>query len=183
MEKRRDIDIAIGKKMAELRNKMNLTQKEACQVLAINTSTYKHYELGDRAIPIFVLSYISKFYKVPFNYFIEEIPDTGENLRDIYRYKESLERQSNANNIGIISDPKIIKKYFDDIEDKIQARARLRIKNLRLENNKLQKDIATYLDIDVSTYNKYEKGTRNLSVEVIGKIAEYYNISVSDLLD
>lgn len=183
MEKRRDIDIAIGKKMAELRNKMNLTQKEACQVLAINTSTYKHYELGDRAIPISVLSDLSKFYKVPSNYFLEDIPDTGENLRDIYRYKESLEKQSNGSYVGNIDDPKAMKKYFDDIEDKTQARARLRIKNLRLENNKLQKDIATYLDIDVSTYNKYEKGTRNLSVEVVSKIAEYYNISVSDLID
>src|SRR5574344_1302680 len=100
MEKRRDIDIAIGKKMAELRNKMNLTQKEACQVLAINTSTYKHYELGDRAIPIYVL---------------EDIPDTGENLRDIYRYKENLERQSNGSYVGNIDDPKAMKKYFDDI--------------------------------------------------------------------
>lgn len=183
MEKRRDIDIAIGKKMAELRNKMNLTQKEACQVLAINTSTYKHYELGDRAIPISILADLSKFYKVPSSYFLEDIPETGDNSREIYRYKESLNNQNNGKYIGNIGNPQEMKKYFDNIEDKTQARARLRIKNLRLENQKLQKDIATYLGIDVSTYNKYEKGTRNLSVDVVSKIAEYYNVSVNDLID
>ena len=66
---------------------------------------------------------------------------------------------------------------------KIQARARLRIKNLRLENNKSQKEIAKYLEVDLSTYNKYEKGSRKLSNEVVKKLAEYYKISVSDIVD
>jgi transcriptional regulator with XRE-family HTH domain len=47
----------------------------------------------------------------------------------------------------------------------------------------MQKDIASYLGIDLSTYNKYEKGSRKLSNEVVKKIAEYYNISVSDIVD
>ena len=36
---------------------------------------------------------------------------------------------------------------------------------------------------DISTYNKYEKGSRKLNNEVVRKIAEYYNIKVSDILD
>lgn len=64
-----------------------------------------------------------------------------------------------------------------------QARARLRIKNLRLENNKSQKELAKYLEIDLSTYNKYEKGSRKLSNEVVKKLTEYYNVSVSDIVD
>ena len=42
---------------------------------------------------------------------------------------------------------------------------------------------AEYLGIDISTYNKYEKGSRKLNNEVVRKIAEYYNIKVSDILD
>ena len=72
---------------------------------------------------------------------------------------------------------------LDEIEEKTQARARLRIKNLRLENNKSQKELAKYLEIDLSTYNKYEKGSRKLSNEVVKKLAEYYNVSVSDIVD
>ena len=71
----------------------------------------------------------------------------------------------------------------EELEKKIQARARLKIKNLRLENNKSQKEIAKYLEVDLSTYNKYEKGSRKLSNEVVKKLAEYYNISVSDIVD
>ena len=54
---------------------------------------------------------------------------------------------------------------------------------MRLENNKSQKELAKYLEIDLSTYNKYEKGSRKLSNEVVKKLAEYYNVSVSDIVD
>lgn len=74
-------------------------------------------------------------------------------------------------------------KYFNDLEKKIQARARLRIKQYRIENKKNQKDLADFLGITVSAYNKYEKGSRSLSNEVVRKIAEYYDIKVSDILD
>lgn len=74
-------------------------------------------------------------------------------------------------------------KGLDEIEEKTQARVDLRIKNLRLENNKSQKDLAKYLKIDLSTYNKYEKGSKKLSNEVVKKLAEYYNVSVSDIVD
>ena len=74
-------------------------------------------------------------------------------------------------------------KGLDEVEEKTQARARLRIKNLRLENNKSQKELAKYLEIDLSTYNKYEKDSRKLSNEVVKKLAEYYNVSVSDIVD
>lgn len=64
-------------------------------------------------------------------------------------------------------------KYFDK-EEKNQAR----IKNLRLENNKSQKELSKYLEIDLSTYNKYEKCCKKLSNKVVKKLAVYYNVSV-----
>ena len=78
-------------------------------------------------------------------------------------------------------------RYFAEemakLEEKIQARARLRVRQYRLENKKSQQDVANFLGIDISTYNKYEKGSRKLNNEVVRKIAEYYNIKVSDILD
>ena len=103
--------------------------------------------------------------------------------------KESLElsnyafRVANNTQKFIAIDIKNPIKGLDEIEEKTQARARLRIKNLRLENNKSQKELAKYLEIDLSTYNKYEKGSRKLSNEVVKKLAEYYNVSVSDIVD
>lgn len=37
--------------------------------------------------------------------------------------------------------------------------------------------------MDLSSYNKYKKGSRKLSNEVVKKLAEYYNISVSYIVD
>ena len=73
VEKRRKSDIAIGKNMADMRNKFNLTQKEVAQVVGVNVSTYKHYELGDRATPLSVIRDLATLYKISTNYFFENI--------------------------------------------------------------------------------------------------------------
>lgn len=181
MEKRKPMDITIGSNMSKLRKQFNLTQREICSVVGVNASTYKHYELGDRMVPISVLLDLAKFYKVSSNYFFENMPELS--------MKESIELSKYANEVSnstqkyIAIDLKNPTKGLEELEMKIQARARLRIKNLRLENNKSQKEIAKYLEVDLSTYNKYEKGSRKLSNEVVKKLAEYYNISVSDIVD
>ena len=181
MEKRKPMDITIGSNMNKLRKQFNLTQREICSVVGVNTSTYKHYELGDRMVPISVLQDLAKFYKVSTNYFFENMPELS--------MKESIELSKYANEVSnstqkyIAIDLKNSTKGLEKLEKKIQARARLRIKNLRLENNKSQKEIAKYLEVDLSTYNKYEKGSRKLSNELVKKLAEYYNISVSDIVD
>ena len=173
------MDVTVGTNMSKLRKQFNLTQREICSVVGVNTSTYKHYELGD--VPISVLKDLAKFYKVSTNYFFENMPELSDN--------ESLELSNFALKVAD-NTPKYVKvtfkemcKYFDKQEEKTQARIRLRIKKLRLENNKSQKVIAKYLKIDLSTYNKYEKGSRKLSNEVVKKLAEYYSVSVSDIAD
>ena len=181
MEKRKPMDITIGSNMSKLRKQFNLTQREICSVVGVNASTYKHYELGDRMVPISVLQDLTKFYKVSTNYFFENMPELS--------MKESIEWSKYANEVSnspqkyIAIDLKNSTKGLEELEKKIQARARLKIKNLRLENNKSQKEIANYLQVDLSTYNKYEKGSRKLSNELVKKLAEYYNISVSDIVD
>ena len=54
---------------------------------------------------------------------------------------------------------------------------------MRLENNKSQKELAKYLEIDLSTYNNYEKNSRKLSNEVVKKLAEYISKWYSRLIN
>ena len=65
----------------------------------------------------------------------------------------------------------------------IQNKVRLRVKQLGLENNKTQEEIAKYLDVDKSTYNKYENGKRKFNNDVVKQLADYYNIKISDIVD
>ena len=180
VEKRRKSDIAIGKNMADMRNKFNLTQKEVAQVVGVNVSTYKHYELGDRATPLSVIRDLATLYKISTNYFFENMPELSrEEEFEIRRYAFDLAQ----NKQQYIGDIRYFAEEMAKLEEKIQARARLRVRQYRLENKKSQQDVANFLGIDISTYNKYEKGSRKLNNEVVRKIAEYYNIKVSDILD
>ena len=180
MENRRKSDIAIGKNMADMRNKFNLTQKEIAQVVGVNVSTYKHYELGDRCTPLAVIRDLANFYKISTDYFFENMPELST--------KEEFEVRKFAFDVSqnkqqYISDIMNFSEGMAKLEEKVQARARLRVKQYRLDNKKSQQEVADYLGIDISTYNKYEKGSRKLNNEVVRKIAEYYNIKVSDIVD
>ena len=76
--------------------------------------------------------------------------------------------------------------YYLTLERKFRALyddVRLRVKQLRLDNNKTQDEIAKYLNVDKSTYNKYENGKRKFNNDVVKELAEYYNIKVSDIVD
>lgn len=180
MENRRKSDIAIGKNMADMRSKFNLTQKDIAQVVGVNVSTYKHYELGDRCTPLAVIRDLANFYKISTDYFFENMSELST--------KEELEISRRAfdvsqNKSQMIGNIKNFAEGMAKLEEKVQARARLRVKHYRLDNKKSQQEVADYLGIDISTYNKYEKGSRKLNNEVVRKIAEYYNIKVSDILD
>lgn len=180
MENRRKSNIAIGKNMADMRSKFSLTQKDISQVVGVNVSTYKHYELGDRFAPLAVIRDLANFYKISTDYFFENMPELS--------IKAELEISRRAfevsqNKSQMIGDIKNFAEGMAKLEEKAQARARLRVKQYRLDNKKSQQDVADYLGIDISTYNKYEKGSRKLNNEVVRKIAEYYNIKVSDILD
>ena len=56
------------------------------------------------------------------------------------------------------------------------------IRNLREDHDKTQKELADYLNITQTTYSKYELDKINIPVEVIIKIADYYNVSTDFLL-
>lgn len=57
-----------------------------------------------------------------------------------------------------------------------------RIRNLREDNDKTQKEICEYLYCDQSLYSKYERGLRTVPVEIIMKLAAFYNTSTDYIL-
>lgn len=57
-----------------------------------------------------------------------------------------------------------------------------RLKELRDQIGKLQKEIAQDLNLSVQVYCNYEKGQREPSFDTLIKIAQYFDVSVDYLL-
>ena len=57
-----------------------------------------------------------------------------------------------------------------------------RIRNLREDNDKTQKEISEYLFCDQSLYSKYERGLRPIPVDFVIKLALLYNTSTDYIL-
>ena len=56
------------------------------------------------------------------------------------------------------------------------------IRNLREDNDKLQTELATYLNVKQTTYSKYELGKINVPVDVLIKLADLYDVSLDYLV-
>lgn len=56
------------------------------------------------------------------------------------------------------------------------------IRNLREDCDKTQQELAEYLNVQQTTYSKYELGKINIPIEVFIKLADYYDVSVDYLL-
>lgn len=53
-----------------------------------------------------------------------------------------------------------------------------RLKDLREDHDKCQKDIASVLGISQQYYSEYEKGNRTITVPHLITLAKYYNTSI-----
>ena len=58
----------------------------------------------------------------------------------------------------------------------------LRIKSLREDNDKSQKEMADYLNITRSAYSNYENGIREIPIPILIKLAGYYHTTVDYLI-
>ncbi len=59
---------------------------------------------------------------------------------------------------------------------------RLRIRDMREDQDLSQQTIANYLHCGQSEYSKYERLVRNIPLEYIDKLADYYHTSVDYLM-
>ena len=57
-----------------------------------------------------------------------------------------------------------------------------RIKNLRIDSDKSQREIADILGTEQSYYAKYENGKRPLPIDRLKILCEYYNVSADYIL-
>ena len=53
-----------------------------------------------------------------------------------------------------------------------------RLKDLRVDNDYLQKDIAKFLGITQQYYSRYELGQFTIPLEHVMKLAKLYNVSI-----
>lgn len=58
----------------------------------------------------------------------------------------------------------------------------VRIRNLREDSDKTQKEVSEYLFCDQSLYSKYERGIRDVPVSIIIKLAKLYYTSTDYIL-
>lgn len=58
-----------------------------------------------------------------------------------------------------------------------------RIKDLREDNDLTQEVISKYLNISQRTYSYYETGGRDIPVEILVKLADYYNTTIDYLVN
>ena len=64
------MQIILGKRLKELREERNLTQKQLSEKLNLNSVTYLHYEKSQREPPLSVLADMAKFFDVSVDYLL-----------------------------------------------------------------------------------------------------------------
>ncbi len=57
-----------------------------------------------------------------------------------------------------------------------------RIKNLREDNDLTQKEISNFLNISQVAYSYYELNKRNIPLELLSKLADFYHTSIDYLV-
>lgn len=58
----------------------------------------------------------------------------------------------------------------------------MRLKDLREDRDLTQKEIAQYLNVKQNTYSQYETGKREIPLELLWKLADFYETSVDYLI-
>lgn len=57
-----------------------------------------------------------------------------------------------------------------------------RIRNIRIDRDKTQADIARIVNVKQNTYCQYETGVLNYPLDVVVKLAQFYNVSIDYLV-
>ena len=57
-----------------------------------------------------------------------------------------------------------------------------RIRDLRADHDKTQKDIANVLNMQLTVYQRYERGERELPLWAAIKLADYYRVTLDYLV-
>lgn len=58
----------------------------------------------------------------------------------------------------------------------------IRVRDLREDNDKTQKDIANILNMQLTVYQRYERGERELPLWAAIKLADFYKVTLDYLV-
>lgn len=58
----------------------------------------------------------------------------------------------------------------------------MRLKDMREDNDLTQTQIADLLNVKQNTYSQYENGKRDIPIDLLWKLADFYNTSVDYLI-
>lgn len=58
----------------------------------------------------------------------------------------------------------------------------MRLRDLREDNDITQNQIALMLNIKQNTYSQYENGKREVPINILWKLADFYNVSIDYLV-
>lgn len=59
----------------------------------------------------------------------------------------------------------------------------MRLRDLREDNDLTQAEIAHFLNCEQNTYHQYESGKRQIPLNLLIKLANFYNTSIDYILD
>ena len=59
----------------------------------------------------------------------------------------------------------------------------MRLKDIREDRDITQQELATYLRISQNTYSQYENGKRQLPIELLIRLADYFDTSTDYILE
>lgn len=59
----------------------------------------------------------------------------------------------------------------------------MRLRDLREDRDLTQAEVAAYLCVKQNTYSQYETGTRQLPIDLLIRLAQYYGVSTDYILE
>jgi len=76
----------------------------------------------------------------------------------------------------------VIEYNVINCKDETREEQRMRLKDIREDRDMTQKKIAEYLHIRQNTYSQYETGQRQLPIDVLVKLADFFGTSADYIL-
>ena len=146
-------------KLKNLRVQNNLTQEQMARKLNTTRRTYIYYETGNKYPSEDWLNRIANYFNVEISFLTDEQDEPIANVQP----QESFSNKLNE-----------LEMTFSFSK---------RLKNLRLQNNLTQEQLAQKLDITRRTYIYYETGKKYPSDDLLNRIANYFNVENSFLMD
>lgn len=175
-----DFDKHLGYNAKLLREKSRLSQNDVANYLGISRSTYKQYETSKRRFPAYIFFILCKLYGVNdnFDFFKENIFNTNQNLEE--KLKELKDRIQFNGKDKQIKQITYSEKDLQELADEVNSAIKEKIKFYRLKDNKSQQQVADKLNINLSTYSRYESGEVKIDNNKLGLLSEWYQISINE---